>query len=142
VSYEDQIAIAILTVRLFVGILFFFQGYDKIFRVGVKRLVQTLNTGMANGSMNESILRPLAISSSWIEMISGFLLFVGFAKPIAMAALCFNLLVVSIGFSRFNPIWNESHVFVRLTSIIFLMMIPSSMDIYSLDYFINQYISP
>jgi len=63
VSYEDQIAIAILTVRLFVGILFFFQGYDKIFRVGV-------------------------------------------------------------------------------TSIIFLMMIPSSMDIYSLDYFINQYISP
>src|SRR6185437_659695 len=39
---------AILIVRVFLGILFFLQGYDKVFRIGVKRVVETIHAPLSD----------------------------------------------------------------------------------------------
>ena len=50
-----NLIIAIATARIFVGILFFFQGYDKIFNIGMKQLRQTMSANLGNHKLPDSM---------------------------------------------------------------------------------------
>ena len=134
---EVLIAVAIMTIRLIVGFMFFFQGYDKVFKLGLRNLIQALETTIGATSIPKKIIAPIAAVSSYLELMSGALLIVGIFTSFALTALCINLAVVSIGFSKYKPMWDESHVFVRLVLIIALMLLPSEWDHYSLQYLIR-----
>ena len=41
------------------------------------------------------------------------------------------------GFSKYKPMWDESHVFVRLTLVLTLMFLPREWDLFALDPFIR-----
>ena len=131
---ELNYAIAVVTVRILAGILFFFQGYDKIFNIGMRDLRETLSTGINQKKLPESVVGFIAVYTSWVELVGGFLLIIGFFKIFAAGLLCLNLLIVSAGFSMSKPMWDNNLVFMRLVLLIFLLVVPQHWDIISFDH--------
>lgn len=131
---ETNFAIAALTVRIVAGILFFFQGYDKIFNIGMRDLRETLSTGINQKKLPESVVGFIAVYTSWVELIAGFLLIIGFFKIFAISLLCLNIIIVTAGFSMSKPMWDNNLVFMRLALLIFLLVIPQHWDIISFDH--------
>jgi len=131
---ELNFAIAVVTVRVLTGILFFFQGYDKIFNIGMHDLRETISTGLNKKKLPESVVGFIAVYTSWVELIAGFLLIIGFFKLFAVSLLCLNLIIVSIGFSMSKPMWDNNLVFIRLVLLIFLLVVPQDWDIISFDH--------
>jgi putative oxidoreductase len=131
---ELNFAIAVVTVRILTGILFFFQGYDKIFNIGMHDLRETISTGLNKKKLPESVVGFIAVYTSWVELIAGFLLIIGFFKLFAVSLLCLNLIIVSIGFSMSKPMWDNNLVFIRLVLLIFLLVVPQEWDIISFDH--------
>jgi len=127
-------AVAILTVRVIAGILFFFQGYDKVFNVGIGQVRQTMNSSMAGRNIPEFLVTFTAGFSSYVELIGGFLLIIGFFKFFAAYFLCFSLVLVSIGFSIIKPMWDSFHLVFRLALLIFILITPLEWAIISFDH--------
>jgi putative oxidoreductase len=126
--------IAIGTVRIIAGILFFFQGYDKVFNVGMAELKRTINAGFGGNKLPASLIGIIAVFTSYTELICGFLLIIGFFKYFALYLLCLDLLVVSFGFSMTKPMWEPINVFSRLLLILILLLTPIEWDKFSIDY--------
>ena len=131
---DTNYAIATATVRIFAGVLFLFQGYDKVVNVGMKEVKSTMKTGLGNKKVPDWFLGLITVFSSYVELICGFLLLAGFFRYFAAYLLCADLLLVSVGFSMVKPMWDTSHVLVRLMLLIFLLIIPAEWDRFSLDY--------
>ncbi|HMT28175.1 MAG TPA: DoxX family membrane protein [Bacteroidia bacterium] len=126
--------IAVSTIRIIVGILFFFQGYDKVFTVGMKEVTATMKASFSYNRLPEGFLSLIAFFTSWIELICGFLLILGFFKYFAAYLLCLNLVVVVWGFSMAKPMWETGHVFIRLILLIMFLLAPIEWDKISVDY--------
>lgn len=129
--------VAIMTARIILGLLFLFQGYDKIFRVGIGQVSSAVNTGIANGILPSKLVNITVFISSWIELVAGGMMILGILKTVAAVALCMNLIVVTIGFSWSKPIWDELHVFARLSLLLLVMLLPTEWDRLSFDYLIK-----
>jgi uncharacterized membrane protein YphA (DoxX/SURF4 family) len=134
-SLNDEIgkSIAIMTARIILGLLFLFQGYDKIFKVGIGQVSNAINNGFGNGLIPSWLVNVTAFISSWIELIAGGMMILGIFKSISALALCLNLIVVTLGFSWSKPIWDEMHVFVRLSLLLLVMLVPTEWDQISFD---------
>jgi uncharacterized membrane protein YphA (DoxX/SURF4 family) len=131
--------IAMATVRILLGVLFAFQGYDKIFRVGVDRVRETMQMGLGESKLPPAFINITATITSWIEFICGLLLIAGFLKYYALYLICVNMLVVAIGFSIARPMWENAHIFFRLTLLLILMLTPPEWDIFNVDYLITLF---
>lgn len=131
---EPQLAIAILTARVLAGILFFFQGYDKVFKIGIPQVSATMKATLSGKNMNPGLVGFVAYFSSYAELICGFLLILGFFKLYASYILCFNILMVSAGFSMAKPMWDSSHVLIRVALLLFILIAPSAWDVLSVDH--------
>jgi putative oxidoreductase len=123
---------AILTARLVLGVLFFFQAYDKVFTVGLKEFTANIIAGSSSTGLNKGFIRFSAIVSSYIELLGSVLLILGLFLPWVYVLLALNLVMVSLAFSYLKPLWDMSHVFPRLVLLIFLMMMPMDADLYTL----------
>jgi uncharacterized membrane protein YphA (DoxX/SURF4 family) len=128
-------ALAGLLARVFTGILFFFQGYDKVFRMGVKNEIIAISPAYQKIGLPDIIVRFSAYLTSYLELIAGALLILGLFKYPVLYALSLDLLVAAAGMSILNPLWDLRHVFPRLLLILFLLIYSSSLDIISLDHF-------
>jgi putative oxidoreductase len=130
-------ALAVFIARVFLGLLFFFQGYDAVFKVRIKNVIETVERPFEE----KGIPRFLTVGAAWFtscsELIGGLLLIVGLFEPIAFLMLGANILVASIGFGITNPVWDLRHVFPRLVLLLFLLLVPASWDVWSLDHFVN-----
>jgi uncharacterized membrane protein YphA (DoxX/SURF4 family) len=129
--------VATLCVRWIVGTLFIFQAYDRIFKVGLHAVAETFCAACGNGHLLRKFSHPFVVVNAWVELIAGVLLLAGFMVGIVSSALCINLVMVTMVFSWAKPIWDESHLIVRLSLLLFLMLIPSSWDIASIDHLLN-----
>jgi len=125
---------AALIARVFLGLLFFLQGYDKIFRVKVKNVIETIHTPLASKGVPELFSKIGAYATSYIELICGAALIIGFAKYWSMYLLGFDILFVALAFGLVEPVWDLKHIFPRLALLIFLLIIPSQWDVISVDY--------
>ena len=131
---DINFAVALLTVRVIAGFLFFFQGYDKVFNIGMTEIRQTMKVSFGKKNVPDSIIALMAPFTSWIELLCGFLLIVGFFKYYAIYLLCINLIIVVFGLSFAKPMWENNHVFIRLLLLIILLAAPVEWDRFSLDY--------
>lgn len=124
--------------RIFLGLLFFFQGYDAVFRVKVKNVIEAYETSFAN----RGIPRFLTVCGSWftsyVELFGGVLLVFGLFEYPALFLLGINLIIASIGFGITSPLWDMRFVFPRLVLILFLLAIPHEWNCWSIDTFIFQ----
>lgn len=126
-------AIALLSVRLMVGLLFIFQAYDRIFKIGLQAVANTFCAACGNGQLSKGWSYPLVLLNAWLELIAGVMLLTGFMVGLAASALCINLVMVTMVFSWAKPIWDETHVFVRLSLLILLMLAPPTWDSFAID---------
>lgn len=132
-SIEPMAALTLL-IRLFAGILFFFQGYDKVFQLGPSAVAETLRGPMSEKKIPLGVVRIFAAFTSWAELIGGMLLILGLFRYPATLLLGADLLVASFGFSMLKPVWDTQHVFVRLICIGFLLLLlPLEQDVLHLD---------
>ncbi len=101
-------------VRCFLGILFVFQGYDKLFVVKIKNVINAFH----NEADRKHIPRFLLIFTSYFtsitEFIGGLLLITGLFHQFIPVVLAINLLIVAFAFSFLRPMWDMQHVFPRV----------------------------
>jgi len=125
---------AALIARLFLGCLFFFQGYDAVFRVKIRNVIGTFEPGFSR----RGIPRILTVSAVWYTSCSalagGALLIAGLFKYAALYVLGANLIVAAIGFGIDRPMWDTRHALPRLALLLLLLIIPADWDTITLDH--------
>ena len=133
IFHHHEVAAALIA-RVFLGLLFFFQGFDAVFRVRTSGVIQTIEEPLLKIGMPDFMIVMGAWFTSYIQLIGGFLLVIGFAKYYAMYLLGLDLIIASIAFGAMKPMWDMQHVFPRLVLLLFLLVIPSQWDVISVDY--------
>ncbi len=130
---QYHIVAGIFIARVFLGVLFFFQGYDAVFKVRIKNVIETYKDTFEN----KGIPKHFTICASWFNsctaLIGGILLIMGLFEYFALYLLGLNLLITCIGFSIHTPMWDTRFVFVRLVLLLLLLLVPQSWNRWSLD---------
>ncbi len=116
------------------------QGYGKVFTWGIEKLynMEFFHETYKN-IFPDYITHATAYYTSYIELIGGLLLVLGFKRDYALYALASVLLIVTFGHGLAEPIWDMSHVMYRAILLIALLIIPKEWDRYSLDIFIQKF---
>lgn len=125
---------AALIARVFLGLLFFLQGYDKVFRIGVKEVIRTIHEPLSSKGVPPFVSSFGAYFTSYVEFVCGAFLIIGFVKYYCLYLLGFDLLFAAYAFGMVEPVWDMKHIFPRLALWIFLMVMPSQWDVISVDY--------
>jgi putative oxidoreductase len=127
---------AVLLTRIFLGLLFFFQGYDAVFRIKLKNVIETYKYDFSAKGI------PIAFTvlgvwfTSVVELVGGLFMMAGLLEYYTLYLLGLNLIVASVAFGINTPLWDTRHVFPRLALIIFLLCVPRSWDTLTLDHFL------
>lgn len=132
--------IATLTLRLFLGLLFLFQGNEGVFRIGLNNVTDTYFEGFKTKGIPYLVIAAAAWFTSITALIGGSLLLAGLFTSIAYSLLCANLVATALGFGLLEPLWDLKHSFPRLILLAILMLIPSEWDAYQLDKIILNHI--
>lgn len=119
--------------RVILGSMFFFQAYDKIFRVGLKNNYLAYENDCQKYKVPIWFMKISVVTSSYIELIGGLLLIFGLFRSLALFLLGINLIMVSIGLGYMQGLWDTRHVFPRLVLFILFCLFFSS-DTWALDY--------
>lgn len=129
--------IAVLVHRLLLGIIFFFQGFGKVFKFGIDTVYQNFFLTSYSEILPDFLLLFTAYYTSAIELLGGLLLIVGFKRDLALYALASVLIIVSIGHGLKDPIWDLSHVMYRAILLVGLLILPKEWDTFSMDALLN-----
>ena len=122
-----------LTLRLLLGSIFFFQGFGKVFKWGMQNLYQMAFAPYEETWLPEFLLWITAYYTSFAELICGALLLMGLYRKSAYLILGSVLVVVAIGHGIKDPIWDLNHVVFRAALLIPLMLLPTQWDKWSLE---------
>jgi putative oxidoreductase len=125
---------AVLVARIFLGVLFFLQGFDKVFRVKISQVIETIHSPLQARGVPNFFSIVGAYFTSYVELICGTLLIIGFCKYYCMYLLGIDMVFVAIAFGVVEPMWDMRHIFPRLALLIFLLLVPSEWDVISVDY--------
>ena len=135
---ETNQIIAVLVVRVFLGVIIFMQGYDKVFKLGIKYVVRSFEYPLKNiHHLPDFLLVAGVLFTSFVELIGGFLLIVGLLKHFTLYFMAADFIIAAIGFGIMKPMWDMQHVFPRFILLVFLLIMPSQWDIISLDHLIS-----
>jgi putative oxidoreductase len=124
---------AVLIARVFLGCLFFFQGYDAVFNIKVKNVIATFETNFANKGIPKFLTAAASWFTSYTELLCGFLLIIGLFESISLYLLGINLIIAAIGFGITSPMWDTRYVLPRLLLLLFLLAVPQGWNALSLD---------
>lgn len=120
---EFNYSITELFVRCFLGILFIFQGYDKLFVVKIKNVVNAFHNETDRKHIPQFLLVLTSYFTSISEFFGGILLLFGLFHQIVPVILAINLLVVTFAFSFLRPMWDLQHVFPRVILITLILLL-------------------
>lgn len=134
ILYQYHETAATFIARVLLGFLFFFQGYDAVFRIKVRNVVDTYDNLFENRGIPRFMTTAAAWYTSLTELICGFLLIVGLFEYAALYLLALNLLMASFAFGINTPLWDTKHVWPRLVLLLFLLVVPVAWNNWSLDY--------
>lgn len=127
-----------LLIRLFCGIIFLFQGYDKLFKVKIKGVVELFQSSASQKHIPAFLQYGLALYSSCIEFFGGMFLILGLYKNVVLLLLGADVIMVSLVFSILEPVWDMRHVFPRLLIVSILLLMPDDWSRFSLDYLMHK----
>ncbi|MFM2135391.1 MAG: hypothetical protein RL021_791 [Bacteroidota bacterium] len=130
---EINTSVALLLLRVTTGVLFFFQGYDKVFKVGVRQVVDTFQEPFQGSLFPNGLLKPLVWLSSYLEIIAGLMLATGLFRDLSLWLLATDLAMVAIAFSSMKAMWDMQFYFPRLVLVASLLLLPSGSDKWCLD---------
>lgn len=130
--------IALLTLRLLLGFIFFFQGYGKVFDIGVNELHDAMFAPMLKDTLPTGITQFTAYYTSYVELIGGGLLILGLFRDWTLYALASVLVIVTIGHGLMEPVWDLSHVVFRAVLLLPMLLLPASWDSLRLDTLLSK----
>jgi uncharacterized membrane protein YphA (DoxX/SURF4 family) len=131
---QQHESIAALIARVFLGLLFFFQGFDAVFKIKITGVIDAYESSFADKGIPRFFTVCGAWFTSYVELIGGIFLIVGFFQYYSLYFLGADLIIASIAFGIASPMWDTRHVFPRLALLLFLLSIPLSWNHYSLDH--------
>jgi len=120
--------------RILLGVIFFAQGYDKVFRMKVPGVIKTFQYPLQLQKLPRFLIVICAYYTSYIELIGGFLLLLGWFKFVTLYLLGVDLIIVVVAFSLMHPMWNMKHVFPRIGMLVTLLLMPPAWAVISVDY--------
>jgi len=120
-------------IRVILGSLFFFQAYEKLFRIGLDESYRVFQEDAQRKKVPIWFMKGSVIISSYIELIAGFMLIIGLFQSYTMFLLGINLIMVSIGFGYLQGLWDMRHVFPRIILLAMLYVIYDGPHVWSLD---------
>ncbi|MDZ4757557.1 MAG: DoxX family membrane protein [Bacteroidota bacterium] len=135
---DYHLEIAALIARVFLGLLFFFQGYDAIFNVKIENIIESFYGPFAVRGIPKRLTVIGVWVTSYLELIGGLLLTLGLFKYVSLYILGADIIIASIGFGIVKPMWDMQFVFPRLAILIFLMVIPVAWDTITIDYILGK----
>ena len=116
-------SIAEVFLRCFLGILFLFQGYDKLFIVKIKNVINAFHIETDRKQIPRFLLVFTSYFTSITEFIGGILLITGLFHQFVPIILVINLLVVAFAFSFLRPMWDMQHVFPRVILLTLILLL-------------------
>ncbi len=131
-------SVGILTMRLILAFLFFWQGYGKVFKFGIDNVYENFFKSTYQDLLPDFLVLATAYYTTFVELIAGLLLVVGIKRDWALYLLASVLIIVTFGHGLAEPIWDASHVLVRAIFLIPLLLLPKDWDRFSLDYLIGR----
>lgn len=134
---QDKTEIVQLLVRMFTGIIFLFQGYDKLLRLRIPKVVDTYLADAAHLHIHRPFLTVFTSFTSVAEFVGGAALILGLGTNYALYLLGIDLVLVAVAFSMLQPIWDMRHVFPRLILVCALLLMPAEWNTYSMDQLLN-----
>jgi uncharacterized membrane protein YphA (DoxX/SURF4 family) len=134
---EYKLQIAELLVRIFAGVLFLLQGYDKLFSIQIDGVIKVFIPDAKSHHVPNPLIKIMAWYTSLVEFFGGILLLLGLFTNYALYALGLDLLLVCIAFSYLEPMWDMKNVFPRFILIITLLLIPAEYNYFGLDRLLN-----
>ena len=130
-------SLALFLLRTVTGIIFFFQGYDKIFKVKIKNGVDTFQEPIDKTYIPNALLKPFSWITSSLEMLGGLLLMFGLLRGMGFVLLSIDMLLVAFAFSNIKAMWDMQYYFPRFIFLLVLMLLPQEWDLWNLDAFLN-----
>jgi uncharacterized membrane protein YphA (DoxX/SURF4 family) len=130
---RDSRAAGLLFLRTLLGIIFFMQGFGKVFTFTVPKVYQMFFKEFENTFLPGWLIKGTAYYTSYVELIGGFLLIIGLYRKQVLCLLSLDLLVVSFGHGLREPIWDLQHVFPRAVLLAPLFLLPGEWDIWNAD---------
>ena len=130
--------IAVLTIRLLLGVIFFFQGFGKVFKFGLANVYNNFFLKSYGDIFPDFLLLITSYYTPIAELVAGFLMIIGFKRDYALYVLASVLIIVSIGHGIKGPIWDLSHVMYRAILLVALLLLPKNLDIFSLDFLLKK----
>jgi uncharacterized membrane protein YphA (DoxX/SURF4 family) len=126
-------------VRVFTGILFFSQGYDKLFRIGMKNVAHTFHTEAESHHVPGFLLWTIVVFTTLTELICGITLSLGFFRDLSLALLSIDLILAAFAFSFMTPMWDTRQVLKRLILVVLLLLCPVQWVLLSADHLIFKH---
>jgi uncharacterized membrane protein YphA (DoxX/SURF4 family) len=123
--------------RCITGILFLFQGYEKVFKIKAGEIVTAFQTDRVKKFIPGSFLKITVLLSAYIELLGGLMLLIGFQRDIALYLLSTQMIFVAVAFSLIRPMWDMQYFFPRLVFIIALLIFPPEWDRFSIDHLLK-----
>jgi len=119
--------------RIVLGILFFMQAYDKVFKIGLKQVVAAYELPVNHPLTSNFLVWSGTIYTSYAELIGGVLLILGLFTNYAMYLLAIDLVIATLGFCLQSPLFDMKFVWNRLVLLGFLLFAPIGWNLFSLD---------
>ena len=137
-SHKINQSVALLTIRLLLGFIFLMQGFGKVFKWGVDNVYKNFFQETYKDLLPDFLVHATAYYTSYIELLGGLLLVIGFKRDIALYALASVLIIVTFGHGLAEPIWDLSHVMYRAILLAALLLLPKAWDIFTLDHLLAK----
>lgn len=131
---EKNKIVAQFFARVLLGFIFLMQGFGKVFNWGVDHFMyMDFFYKPYKDILPDFIIFGTAYYTSYIELIGGALLVVGYKTNMSLYFLGSVLILVTIGHGIAEPIWDLSHVMYRAILLIGLLLMPKAWNKLSLD---------
>ena len=126
-------AVALFTLRWIVGLIFLMAGYGKVFTWGVSNVYKSSFASFQDTFLPDFILQFTAYYTSYVELIAGLLLIIGFKRDYALYSLATVLIIVTYGHGLQSPIWDVKDVIFRAVPLATLLLVPGEWDEWQLE---------
>lgn len=125
--------------RVLLGFIFLMQGFGKVFTWGIDNFMRMdFFYKPYKDILPDFIIFGTAYYTSYIELIGGALLVLGYKTNWALYLLGSVLVIVTIGHGIAEPIWDLSHVMYRTMLLIGLLLMPKEWNTLSIDAFTEK----
>jgi uncharacterized membrane protein YphA (DoxX/SURF4 family) len=128
----------IFFIRVLLGIIFFMQGYGKVFTIGVTKVYEMFFKVFETTLLPKWLIVSTAYYTSYVELLGGFLLIIGLFRKFALYLLAVDLLIVSFGHGLMEPIWDLGHVIPRAILLAALFLLPGEWDKWNADLLVKK----